>query len=205
MGEKLVLALDGATSVCCAALLAKGRDREEGEERVVARRAERSGRGQARILLRQVDEMLDEVGAEPGDVAKIVVGVGPGTFTGVRVAVATARGLALGLGVPVYGSGTNIPAETAHLCGASIAVHGTGKNLQAWSNQLVISPPSSGKAWEQLLGRMHRTGQQADEVHCTVYNHTTFFDKALENAKRDAEYIHATQGQKQRVAYATWT
>ena len=109
------------------------------------------------------------------------------------------------LGIPVYGSGTNIPAETAHLCGASIAVHGTGKNLQAWSNQLVISPPSSGKAWEQLLGRMHRTGQQADEVHCTVYNHTTFFDKALENAKRDAEYIHATQGQKQRVAYATWT
>jgi len=108
------------------------------------------------------------------------------------------------MGVPVYGAGTVIPADTPRLIGASIAVHGTGKNLQAWRNQLVISPPSSGKAWEQLLGRMHRTGQEADEVHCHVYNHTPAFKAALEKAKRDAAYIFSTQGQKQRLAYATW-
>lgn len=107
------------------------------------------------------------------------------------------------LKIPTYGSGTNIPAEKAHLCAASIAVHGTGKNLQAWHNQIILAPPANGKTWEQLLGRMHRTGQQADEVHCTVYVHTDFYRTSMRNARRDAQYIYETQGQRQRLSYAT--
>jgi len=111
------------------------------------------------------------------------------------------------LGITVYGAGSEIPRDGSapKMIGASIDVHGTGKNLQAWANQLVIAAPASGAAWEQLLGRTHRTGQQADEVHATVYTHTEFFQKAMKNAHRDAKYIFETQGQKQRLAYAVWT
>jgi tRNA threonylcarbamoyl adenosine modification protein YeaZ len=71
---------------------------------VLARRQEINGQGQARLLLVLVDQMLQEVGAEPADLGTIVVGTGPGTFTGVRIAVATARGLAVGLTIPVLGA-----------------------------------------------------------------------------------------------------
>jgi tRNA threonylcarbamoyladenosine biosynthesis protein TsaB len=63
-------------------------------------------RGQARVLLGFIDNMLMEVGAEPKDLLAIVVGTGPGTFTGVRVTVATARGLAVALTIPVFGVST---------------------------------------------------------------------------------------------------
>lgn len=106
MNERLILALDGSTSVCSTALLTEEAGRAEGTPTVSARRSEHNGRGQARILLRLVDEMLKEVGAAPGDLDSIVVGTGPGTFTGVRIAVATARGLAVGLGIPVFGATT---------------------------------------------------------------------------------------------------
>ncbi|MCH9802148.1 MAG: hypothetical protein K0U62_11560 [Actinomycetia bacterium] len=110
-------------------------------------------------------------------------------------------------GIRCYGAGDEIPRNPTapSVIGASIAVHGTGKNLQAYANQTILAPPASGAAWEQLLGRTHRTGQMSDEVHATVYRHTFFFNKALENAIRDAKYIFQTQGQKQKLAYAVWT
>jgi tRNA threonylcarbamoyl adenosine modification protein YeaZ len=73
---------------------------------VVAQRTEGDGWGQARLLLRMVDEMLREARREPCDVRAIVVGMGPGTFTGVRIAVATARALSLALPAPVTGVST---------------------------------------------------------------------------------------------------
>ena len=115
MSERLVLTLDGSTRVCSAALLTRrgpaattavdlgpgGTDWE-----VVARRSEKDGRGQARVLLALVDKMLSEVGGGPGDLGAVVVGTGPGTFTGVRIAVATGRALGLALSVPVLGVST---------------------------------------------------------------------------------------------------
>jgi len=73
---------------------------------VVARRTEIDGRGQAKVLLRLVDDMLAEIGRDPQDLGAVVVGTGPGTFTGVRIAVATARALSLALGIPVVGVST---------------------------------------------------------------------------------------------------
>jgi len=111
------------------------------------------------------------------------------------------------VGIPIYGAGSARPemCKERPIIACSVRVHGTGKNLQAWSNQILIAPPSSGAVWEQLLGRMHRTGQQADEVCLTVYQHTDAFRHALLTARRDAKYIQETQGVKQKLLYATYT
>ena len=99
----MTLALDGSTDVCSTALLGLNGGQGRERPRPLASRSEHSGRGQARVLLNMVDEMLAETGATPSDLASVVVGIGPGTFTGVRIAVATARGVALALKVPVVG------------------------------------------------------------------------------------------------------
>jgi tRNA threonylcarbamoyl adenosine modification protein YeaZ len=124
--EPVILAMDGSTSASTAAFLAprprpagahgrredgwESKDTEEagglGGWHVVARRTDTESRGQARVLLRLIDDMLREIGGAPEDIGAIVAGLGPGTFTGVRIAVATARALALALAVPVVGVGT---------------------------------------------------------------------------------------------------
>jgi tRNA threonylcarbamoyl adenosine modification protein YeaZ len=107
MGEPLILALDGSTDACSAALLRPCVASGNGATwEVVAARGEAEGRSQARILLQLVDHMLREAGGAPADLAAIVVGIGPGTFTGVRITVATARALALSLHVHVVGIST---------------------------------------------------------------------------------------------------
>lgn len=113
MGVPLILVLDGATRVCGAALLSPGQGATwrvaQGGPcgwRLVAERRESDSRGQAKLLLRMVDDMLHDLQLGPTDLAAIVVGVGPGTFTGVRIAVATARALGLALRIPVTGVST---------------------------------------------------------------------------------------------------
>ena len=49
---------------------------------------------------------VDELGAEPGAIERIVVGTGPGSFTSIRIGLAVARTLALALDVPVAGAST---------------------------------------------------------------------------------------------------
>ena len=105
-------------------------------------------------------------------------------------------------GVQVYGAGAEPPRE-AHDCAMSIQAHGIGKNLQAWERQLVIEPPSSGTIWEQLLGRMHRQGQEADEVSCRVMHHAEPFTRAFEAASSAAQYVETTSGNSQKLLYAS--
>lgn len=85
----------------------------------------------------------------------------------------------------------------------SIPAHGTGKNLQKWDQALVVSPPSSGQIWEQLLGRHHRPGQESDEVDVYVWAATPEQRAALASARRDAEYLQALQG-PQKLLQATY-
>lgn len=107
-------------------------------------------------------------------------------------------------GIPVYGRGTELPKEPPPVICASIRVHGEGKNMQAWHKALVVSPPSNGKAWEQLLGRMHRSGQEADEVEYHYYAHTLAFQDAVSQARSDAKYTQETTGNRQRLCYASF-
>lgn len=87
---------------------------------------------------------------------------------------------------------------------ASIKAHGTGRDgLQhKFRTQLVGNPPASGAEWEQLLGRLHRIGQAADEVDCHVYRHTEEYCDALDKALRKAKYIEGTLGTHQKLLAA---
>lgn len=84
---------------------------------------------------------------------------------------------------------------------ASIAAHGTGKNLQQWHRALVVCPPTAGGVWEQLLGRLHRQGQLEDTVQYEVYQHTSAFIQAMKQAFKDARYLEQTLGNQQRLLY----
>lgn len=85
---------------------------------------------------------------------------------------------------------------------ASIAANAEGRNLQKWSTALVTSPPPNGKTWEQMLGREHRPGQEADEVVVDMFvacaEHLDGFDQAL----RDARYVQDTTGAPQKLLMA---
>jgi hypothetical protein len=76
-------------------------------------------------------------------------------------------------------------------CVASVQANSTGRNLQAWSRALVTAPESDPQLWEQLLGRMHRTGQQADSVTVDVFytcrEYADSFDRALERAQANQD------------------
>ena len=110
-------------------------------------------------------------------------------------------------GFPVFGAGCDsILRETGtRTIVASIKAHGTGKNLQTFKRNLITTAPSSGTVWEQLLGRTHRPGQQADEVTVDLYRHTQELRGALIKALRDAEYQERTTGNQQKLLAATYT
>ena len=57
-------------------------------------------------VLREIDDALAEVGAERGDIDRLVVGTGPGSYTSLRMGLVTARTLAFALGVPAAGVST---------------------------------------------------------------------------------------------------
>lgn len=106
------------------------------------------------------------------------------------------------LGLRAYGAGEqDIIFETKN-CVASIDAHGEGKNLQQHhARMLYLTVPASPKAWEQSLGRCHRQGVVADEVNVEVILACAETWMAFERARRGANYIEQTTGQKQRLNY----
>jgi len=87
---------------------------------------------------------------------------------------------------------------------ASIPAHSTGKNLQHFSNQLIVDPPRGGAVWEQMLGRTHRQGQKEDEVHAKVLASTEFEKAKIWEAWHDCEYVQLTGGGRQKMLMADW-
>jgi hypothetical protein len=85
---------------------------------------------------------------------------------------------------------------------ASIASNAEGRNLQAWSKNLIASPPPNGLQWEQLLGRTHRDGQQADEVTFDVLANCVEHYAAIWQAIADCEFVHDTTGSPQKLLVA---
>jgi hypothetical protein len=108
--------------------------------------------------------------------------------------------------LPIFGAGadaTTADVKKTPVIVCSIRAQGEGKNLQAWNRMLVTAPPANGLAWEQMIGRQHRPGQQADEVIVEPYLHCDEFRNAFESALKDAAYIEETQGSKQKLLFAT--
>jgi len=60
-----------------------------------------AGRGRGRDLLPALRTLLADADLAPGELARVLVDVGPGSFTGVRVGVTVAKTLAWSLGIPV--------------------------------------------------------------------------------------------------------
>ncbi|MEU1885137.1 tRNA (adenosine(37)-N6)-threonylcarbamoyltransferase complex dimerization subunit type 1 TsaB [Micromonospora rifamycinica] len=95
----LVLVVDSSTPAVTAALAEVTAD-------TVAVRAHRctvDARAHGELLAPQVEAVLAEVGARPGDLGAIVAGLGPGPFTGLRVGLVTAATIGQVLGIPTYG------------------------------------------------------------------------------------------------------
>jgi hypothetical protein len=113
------------------------------------------------------------------------------------------------LRLPYYGEG-RAAAEAltvAHPRNAPVIIcsqlaHGTGRNLQAYDANLVTTCPANAPDIEQLIGRTHRPGQRADEVHVTVHQHTEALRRGYWQAYRDAVFIEQSQGQRQKLLYA---
>lgn len=87
---------------------------------------------------------------------------------------------------------------------ASITAHGEGKNLQHFEYQTFVQWPRSAKVAEQVLGRLHRNGQKADELYVRMMN-TLEFDKInFAACLNDALYIHQSTGTRQKLVYGDY-
>lgn len=114
-----------------------------------------------------------------------------------------------GHGCACYGAGENeIELEDGFRSVFASFAHKTGKNLQMFNRMCFSNPLSSGKAWEQALGREHRPkcmtkGVPADEVIADVFLGCRETWWSFERSKLDAQMIEATLGQPQRLNKAT--
>lgn len=80
--------------------------------------------------------------------------------------------------------------------------HGEGKNLQSYTDALVITSPANAVDWGQMIGRELRSGQMADTVRVKWYAHTIDLQKAFVNAVKDAEFLQKTTGEQQFLLMA---
>lgn len=87
---------------------------------------------------------------------------------------------------------------------ASISAHGTAKNLQHFSRSFLLQTPRPPAMAEQLLGRTHRSGQEADEVLVQMCNTGDFDHQNFAACVNDAVYIHTTTDNRQKLVYATY-
>jgi hypothetical protein len=112
------------------------------------------------------------------------------------------------LGIPYYGAGglrngVSIESELGDrsVC-ASIESNATGRNLQMFARAIVAETPDDPKRWEQLIGRMHRTGQRADEVIVRPVLSTERAKVALERTCTRARAIEAVTGLPMKLLLA---
>jgi hypothetical protein len=106
-------------------------------------------------------------------------------------------------GVVTFGAGVpgSVVESAVGRFAASIRSHGTGRNLQhQHSSNLIANYPSDRSAWEQLIGRTHRQGQEADEVIVQVYRHTPELREGFRRALEDAKYQQQTMGPRKLLS-----
>jgi hypothetical protein len=103
-------------------------------------------------------------------------------------------------GLPYYGAGglTSTGQSITAVDGkksiiASVQANATGRNLQAFAANLVTSWSPSAKDAEQLIGRTHRDGQEADTVTVDVLfgcrEHYDAITRAIDGARAAADVL----------------
>lgn len=108
-------------------------------------------------------------------------------------------------GLPHYDPSRDPRDSTDQVILASLKAHGDGKNLQAYSRQLFLAPPSNGTTIEQAIGRSHRHGQTDDTVEVAWFGHTEAMLDSFGSAMADARYVAETTGHQQKILYANKT
>lgn len=86
---------------------------------------------------------------------------------------------------------------------ASIPAHREGKNLQHFQEQFFVQFPRCPRMAEQVLGRVHRQGQLADEIVVSLSITTYFEAVCLAATLNDSLYIHQTTT-PQKLIYGVW-
>lgn len=118
-----------------------------------------------------------------------------------------AHALARFTGSRYYGQGNASDAEQ-HPRGESmilsIEAGREGLNLQPWSTNFVLSPPPDGERWEQMLGRTHRDGQEADEVTVDVAAFCIDHVDSFWQARAGARYVADSLGSPQKLLVADY-
>lgn len=107
-------------------------------------------------------------------------------------------------GRPYYGQGSTALGVNEDLFIASRRVHSEGNNFQHHYGSCLFFVACSGAEMEQTIARIHRPGQERDEVEAAYYGHTPEFVAAMANAKAQAIYQQETLKQKQKLLYGTY-
>lgn len=107
-------------------------------------------------------------------------------------------------GVPYFGGGTTPLSEGRTPIGLSIQAHGTGRNLQAWHRNLVLTPPANADAWEQLIGRTHRAGQAADVVEVSIIDAVPYHEDVISRVRSEARAVSKAFGFEHKLVIADW-
>jgi len=84
----------------------------------------------------------------------------------------------------------------------SIDANSIGRNLQAWSRNLIVDVPPNGARWEQMIGRTHRDGQTAETVWVDVLFGCVEDVTGFWRATEDSQYAEDMTGQAQKLVHA---
>ncbi len=113
-------------------------------------------------------------------------------------------------GTRLHGQGSDQPTSPRRggvrfpVC--SVTVHGTGWDgaQHDWHSNFVVEPMPSSIAWQQMLGRTHRTGQKSGAVRCDVLVATWRQRRTLERAIARAHFVEQTRDEPQKLCRAEW-
>ena len=98
MEEVRVLSLETSTELCSAAIYTPQQ---------VFVRHQHAPKEHSKLLLKMVDELLDEANFKlRDDISALAYGAGPGSFTGLRIAASVVQGLSFGIKRPVIAVST---------------------------------------------------------------------------------------------------
>lgn len=113
------------------------------------------------------------------------------------------------IGVPYYGAGgldaEGRPVEQApgtQSIALSIQSSKEGRNLQHFSRMIIAECPRDPLDLEQMIGRVHRTGQTADECSAMVLVNTQSAREAWDKTIARAQFVQAMSGQALKLLIA---